>query len=66
MRTFVMLCRCPSLIKIILVGDQEQLQPYVSDHLRELGYGISTMERLLNGRKDKETIDNLSHHNALH
>jgi len=44
---FTALARCPSLKKMILVGDPMQLQPYVSNSLRQQGYGKSTMERLM-------------------
>ena len=46
-KLFVVLARCPSLKKIILVGDPKQLQPYISDSLRQQGHGKSTMERLM-------------------
>ena len=46
-KLFVVLARCPSLKKIILVGDPKQLQPYISDSLRQQGRGKSTMERLM-------------------
>ena len=39
--------KLPNLKKVILVGDHKQLQPYVSDGVREQGYGRSTMERLI-------------------
>uniref|UniRef100_A0A0G4FU31 Helicase ATP-binding domain-containing protein n=1 Tax=Chromera velia CCMP2878 TaxID=1169474 RepID=A0A0G4FU31_9ALVE len=45
-KLFIVL-RCPSLKKIILVGDPQQLQPYVPDEVREKGFGISSMERLM-------------------
>jgi hypothetical protein len=46
-KLFIVLARCPSLKKIILVGDPKQIQPYVSDSLRQQGHGKSTMERLM-------------------
>lgn len=46
-KLFILLARCPTLKKIILVGDPRQLQPYVSDSLRKQGHGKSTMERLM-------------------
>lgn len=46
-KLMIVLARCPSLRKIILVGDPKQLQPYVSDSLREQNYGRSTMERVM-------------------
>jgi hypothetical protein len=46
-KLFIVLARCPELKKVVLVGDPRQLQPYVPDSIRERGYGISTMERLM-------------------
>ncbi|CAE7377344.1 MOV10 [Symbiodinium sp. CCMP2456] len=47
MKLFILVQKLPSLKKVILVGDHKQLQPYVSDGVREQGYGRSTMERLI-------------------
>ena len=44
---FTALARCSSLKKMILVGNPMQLQPYVSNSLRQQGYGKSTLERLM-------------------
>ena len=49
-RLLIILARCPSLKKMILVGDPKQLQPYVPDSLRRQQYGKSTMERLMDAR----------------
>ncbi|CAD7948317.1 unnamed protein product [Amoebophrya sp. A120] len=46
-KLFAILARYPMLKKIILVGDPQQLQPYVPQTMRELGYGKSTMERIM-------------------
>jgi hypothetical protein len=46
-RLLIVLARCHSLKKMILVGDPKQLQPYVSNSLRDQGYGKSSMERLM-------------------
>ena len=46
-RLFIVLARCPTLKKIVLVGDPKQIQPYVPDSLRKQKYGQSTMERLM-------------------
>lgn len=46
-KLFIFLARCPSLKKFVLVGDPKQLQPYVSDSLRQQGHGMSSMERLM-------------------
>ncbi|CAE7832845.1 MOV10 [Symbiodinium sp. CCMP2592] len=47
MKLFILVQKLPSLKKVILVGDHKQLQPYVSDGVRDQGYGRSTMERLI-------------------
>jgi len=48
LKIFVLLCRLmKSVKKIVCVGDHKQLQPYVSEGLRSQGYGMSTMERLI-------------------
>ncbi|CAE7500575.1 MAA3 [Symbiodinium natans] len=49
-RLFIVLQTMTSLKKVILVGDHKQLQPYVSDGVRDRGYGRSTMERLIAGK----------------
>jgi len=46
-KLFIVLARCPTLTKVILVGDPKQIQPYVPDSLRMQKYGVSTMERLM-------------------
>ena len=46
-KLMIVLARCPSLKKMILVGDPKQLQPYVPDSLRDQRYGMSTMERVM-------------------
>jgi len=46
-KLFIVLSRCPQLEKAVLVGDPKQLQPYVSDTVRQQGWGVSTMERLM-------------------
>lgn len=46
-RILIVLARCTSLKKMVLVGDPKQLQPYVPNSLRQQGYGKSTMERLM-------------------
>jgi hypothetical protein len=46
-KLFIVLASCPTLKKIILVGDPKQIQPYVPDSLRKQKYGTSTMERLM-------------------
>ena len=51
-RLMIVLARCPSLKKIILVGDPRQIQPYVPDSLRDRGYGRSTMERVMDGSEE--------------
>ncbi|CAE7378327.1 MAA3 [Symbiodinium sp. CCMP2456] len=48
-KLFILLQKITSLRKVILVGDHKQLQPYVSDGVRDKGYGRSTMERLIEG-----------------
>lgn len=53
-KLFILLTRCPSLKKIILVGDPKQLQPYVSDSLRRQGHGKSTMERLMESQSTSD------------
>lgn len=52
-KVFIVLARCPSLKKMVLVGDPKQLQPYVPRSLRKQGYGKSTMERLME-KADRE------------
>lgn len=54
-KLFIVLARCPSLKKIILVGDPKQLQPYVPDSLRNQGYGRSTMERMMDSASDSSS-----------
>ena len=44
---FIVLARCLSLNKMILVGDPMQLQPYLSNSLQQQGYGKLMMERLM-------------------
>ncbi|CAD7923933.1 unnamed protein product [Amoebophrya sp. A120] len=47
LKLFILSQKIPTLQKAILVGDHKQLQPYVSEGIREQGYGVSTMERLI-------------------
>eukprot|EP00439_Symbiodinium_sp_Y106_P068727 s202_g11.t1 len=46
-KLLVLLQTITSLKEVILVGDHKQLQPYVSEGVRDRGYGRSTMERLI-------------------
>jgi hypothetical protein len=59
-KLFIVLVRCPSLKKIILVGYPKQLQPHVPDSVRIQGYEKSSqsMKRIVN-RSDKELDDDL-------
>ena len=50
-KLFILIKRMSSLKKVILIGDHKQLQPYVSENVRKQGYGVSTMERMLDGWK---------------
>ncbi|CAB9497551.1 Regulator of nonsense transcripts 1 [Seminavis robusta] len=56
-KLFVLLARCPSLKKILLIGDPKQIQPYISDSLRKQGYGKSTMERLMESATSNAATD---------
>ena len=55
-KLMIMLARCPTLNKMILVGDPKQLQPYIPDSLRNINYGRSTMERVMDGSSNMEDI----------
>jgi len=57
-KLFIVLARCPSLKKIVLVCDPKQIQPYVPEYIRRQDSGSSTMERLMDShfKKPDETI----------
>ncbi|KAL7526857.1 hypothetical protein ACHAXR_004188, partial [Thalassiosira sp. AJA248-18] len=60
-KLMIVLARCPSLNKMILVGDPKQLQPYVPDSLRNQHYGRSTMERVMDASKNADGFDSAPH-----
>ena len=60
-KLMIVLGRCSSLNKIILVGDPKQLQPYVSESVRKLNYGRSTMERVMDGSSTVDSSKQVYH-----
>jgi hypothetical protein len=55
-KLMIVLARCPSLNKMILVGDPKQLQPYVSDSMRKQRFGRSSMERVMDASSDASHV----------
>ena len=58
-RTLVVLGAARGVKKLVLVGDQNQLQPYVSDSLRRRGFGISLMERFIAANAGREGVSHV-------
>ena len=58
-RTLVVLGAARGVKKLVLVGDQNQLQPYVSDSLRRRGFGISLMERFIVANARREGVSHV-------
>ncbi len=58
-RTLVVLGAARGVKKLVLVGDQNQLQPYVSDSLRRRGFGISLMERFIVANAGREGVSHV-------